>query len=940
MAFDIPSHHSITVNSLTPLTANIGGIPSHFSSRALDEITQANELTDSEYFPFSAALYHPERHFTNEQFVASTQNLATLRSDVIAKLTAETPDGAGARRSLGTALHTVQDFYAHSNWEELGNGSVNAGVGTASIANPSSTLKACPSNPSQLGPSGGGGLTSGYFVLQSLTGCGGVAAGKCAHGNWVIGSCVGINKDLDAAGAAANHTTESPYHDIAVSIATTATTNFVQSILDELAGNDKALAALLDVKGYIVFVIDTTGSMGDEIGLVQSAVERIVNENASNPSLTPDGWVLVPFNDPSYGPSLTTQSVSTLLTAVNGLTASGGGDCPELAWHGVQLGVAAAAPNSQLFFFSDADSKDGDLSGSVISEAQERNIQLNFFNTGSCSPPDPTFIQAATATGGHFFFLQRSEDGIVDQFINPLLAGNITRVMAQAGTAPASPTALASIPVDSTITQLDVAVTIDQPASMQLIRPSGVPVAPTDPDAKVTTFSVGSFFTISNPAVGQWNVSLAGTGNYSVTADANTPLELRSFAFVQANTDIHGGYFPLQGQTIAGQPALGKAVMLGPYSTAAFTLNDPSGNLLSSLSLAQNYPTAVPTDFIGSVTVPSGPFTVSVKGLDSAGHPYQREYPLNYQAASVQVKPNVTPSPTADMLPLGTAVVVPFTVTNFGAAATFNLTVTDSAGFSPAVSPTSVALATNASQAANVTIMAPTTATPGQLDTLTVTATDAANSASFNSAILPFTTQSAAPIANAGPDQTVACQNPKGASVTLNGSASSSPGGSALTFSWTGVFGTATGPMPTVTFPLGTNTAMLNVKDALGNTGSDSTSITVKDTQPPQGSANLEPILVGQWIGLFKVVFSCRDTCSPTTQSSADIDGIPVTNGQLVVLELTGHDKDVAPTEKQYKLLHLVVIKASAFSMTATCSDPSGNKSLTTVKPAFWSKAK
>jgi len=55
-----------------------------------------------------------------------------------------------------------------------------------------------------------------------------------------------------------------------------------------------------------------------------------------------------------------TPDATTLPAGVDALTASGGGDCPELAWHGIQLGVEAADPNSKLFFFSDADSKDGD----------------------------------------------------------------------------------------------------------------------------------------------------------------------------------------------------------------------------------------------------------------------------------------------------------------------------------------------------------------------------------------------------------------------------------------------------------------------------------------------------------------------------------------------------------------------------------------------------
>jgi len=59
------------------------------------------------------------------------------------------------------------------------------------------------------------------------------------------------------------------------------------------------------------------------------------------------------------------------------------------------------------------------------------------------------------------------------------------------------------------------------------------------------------------------------------------------------------------------------------------------------------------------------------------------------------------------------------------------------------------------------------------------------------------------PTANAGPDQTVECTSPSGANVMLDGSASSDPNGDALTFTWTGSFGTASDPKPTVPLSLG-----------------------------------------------------------------------------------------------------------------------------------------
>jgi hypothetical protein len=89
------------------------------------------------------------------------------------------------------------------------------------------------------------------------------------------------------------------------------------------------------------------------------------------------------------------------------------------------------------------------------------------------------------------------------------------------------------------------------------------------------------------------------------------------------------------------------------------------------------------------------------------------------------------------------------------------------------------------------------------------------------------------PIARAGTDQVVEQTGRDGAPVTLDGSASSDPDGDSLGFTWTGPFGTAGGPTPLVTLPLGKNVVTLTVDDGRGATSSATVTITVRDTQPP-----------------------------------------------------------------------------------------------------------
>lgn len=89
-----------------------------------------------------------------------------------------------------------------------------------------------------------------------------------------------------------------------------------------------------------------------------------------------------------------------------------------------------------------------------------------------------------------------------------------------------------------------------------------------------------------------------------------------------------------------------------------------------------------------------------------------------------------------------------------------------------------------------------------------------------------------APIANAGADFTVECAG-TGTSVSLNGLGSSDPDGDPLTYTWSGPFGTATGPTPAVSLNPGTNTIILTVADGKGKSATDTVVVTIADTVPP-----------------------------------------------------------------------------------------------------------
>jgi hypothetical protein len=132
---------------------------------ARDEIVAANEEVDKNQ-------KNAHWHCDGESFPLAQIRIKELKDEVIANMTAENPNASAARVSLGGALHTIQDFYSHSNWIELGNRSPNSDlIKSISMAGYTSpfTERTCNSCDSAFFPfcDDCSGNTSGFTKLSS-----------------------------------------------------------------------------------------------------------------------------------------------------------------------------------------------------------------------------------------------------------------------------------------------------------------------------------------------------------------------------------------------------------------------------------------------------------------------------------------------------------------------------------------------------------------------------------------------------------------------------------------------------------------------------------------------------------------------------------------------------------------------------------------------------
>lgn len=216
---------------LPPTWRVVNGVRYYFSANAITEIRNANAATDNLIFG-GAGFWVSENHFDNEGFFDSSTRLLRLKNTIVINLRSSSPNGVAARNDLGGALHTIQDYYAHTNWVELGARVIDPRLGKSTFPNPSPSVQTSPLNDSGTLLPGLTQLTSGYFTFPFLCSA---PPGKTRHG--APGCSTGLNKD-DPTGSSYSQ---------ARHLAVWASRDFIEQILNYpgVAGNARAIRALM-----------------------------------------------------------------------------------------------------------------------------------------------------------------------------------------------------------------------------------------------------------------------------------------------------------------------------------------------------------------------------------------------------------------------------------------------------------------------------------------------------------------------------------------------------------------------------------------------------------------------------------------------------------------------------------------------------------------------
>ena len=173
--------------------------------------------------------------------------------------------------------------------------------------------------------------------------------------------------------------------------------------------------------------MDTTASMANYIEAAQQRclklLEAILNQTESN---QPKNYVLVPFNDPDFGPAIRTTDSEIFKQEVSRLQAGrtgDGGDLPEMSLSAVILASDQSEPRSPLFIFTDDAAKDRDRIQEVTAAVTQKQQPVYFIGKLPESLQDPLYSRLAAVSGGRVLTTNSS---LEDIFLTSGVIGELT----------------------------------------------------------------------------------------------------------------------------------------------------------------------------------------------------------------------------------------------------------------------------------------------------------------------------------------------------------------------------------------------------------------------------------------------------------------------------------------------------------------------------------
>lgn len=160
-------------------------------------------------------------------------------------------------------------------------------------------------------------------------------------------------------------------------------TDYIAGELDTSDNISEAIPVNIANDGIqTVFVIDDTGSMGEEIAAVKSAILNYISDLMGSGSKEGPMMQLITFKD-NVDVGLKTNDLQKMYDAVSSIRATDGGDEPEYSNHALCRAINMAANGATILFATDAPSHSGANISAAKAKAKEKGIKVYSVISGS-----------------------------------------------------------------------------------------------------------------------------------------------------------------------------------------------------------------------------------------------------------------------------------------------------------------------------------------------------------------------------------------------------------------------------------------------------------------------------------------------------------------------------------------------------------------------------
>lgn len=376
----------------------------------------------------------------------------------------------------------------------------------------------------------------------------------------------------------------------------------------------------------LAFVFDITGSMYDDLVQVIDGAAKILATALFRREKPLYNYVLVPFHDPEVGPVLVTTDQRKFQEALQDLYVQGGGDCPEMSIGAIKKALEVSLPNSFIYVFTDARSKDFYLTEEVLALIQQKQSQVVFVLTGDCGNVTHrgyrAYEEIAATSSGQVFLLKKSQVNQVLNFVRVAVQArkvNLLSVDEEAGT-----TQQLQVPIDSNLQEFTISVSGENPKIL-IKDPSGAKRTTESGVKELLSIKNVQIVSVKDPTPGMWRFRVGSSSPHSVRITGLSTTDFATgFAKYPTRDFASTSIRPIQG--IPTHVLVNASNVDYPARLETLELMDLKGQSIARFPLNQD-PELASLYNVTSFIPPDQFFYVKVNGVDNKGYTLQRLTP-------------------------------------------------------------------------------------------------------------------------------------------------------------------------------------------------------------------------------------------------------------------------------------------------------------------------